>query len=161
MCCFISVPQKIGHQGLDGSHLRKNLQMLKKANRIIKLWETRIMNKAPGTHPECPLFPYTSEMVFLEPEMHLRSENKDLEIYLQHHSPSLSMVCHPTNRARGMGLRTVQVPPPRTATPNQTHFCGRTPKGTASAHMSSSDGSNRACLCGGPTSVQTGTHVFT
>lgn len=70
------------------------------------------MNKAPGTHPDCPLFPYKSEMVFLEPEMHLRSKNKDLEIYLQHHSPSLSMVCHPTNHARGMGLRTVQMPSP-------------------------------------------------
>lgn len=99
------------------------------------------MNKVPGTHPNCPLFPYKSEMVFLEPEMHLRSENKDFEIYLQHHSPSLSMVCHPTNYARGMGLQTAGAVP-RTATPNQTHFGGRTPKGTASAHMSSSDGSN-------------------
>lgn len=80
--------------------------MLNKANRTIKLWDARIMSKALGTHPHCLCFPYKSEMVFLGLGTYLGSETKALEIYLRHHSPSLSVACHPTNHARGMGLWT-------------------------------------------------------
>lgn len=160
-CVTLSLsPQKIGCQGLDGSSLRECFKMLNKVNRNNQTLRNKNHEQSPGDTSKLSilLFQVRDGLSWIRNVVgQWKQSPRNLHAALQ----LLSVYGLPVNKlpqAWSCGLGRCHL---QNCCPNHIHICWRTAEGIASAHMSSSYCTDRAWQCGGLTSVQAGTWVFT